>query len=700
MATIRNVDEIYDSEGRLVVLGGLAVTLSQTFDTVADVTSEARLTEGTVIQTLGYDLVGDNGGNLYLVVPAGSGSADFGQYIDIPGLNLQLKGLFPNGKRVEQWGTGNEQRAIWAVQASQSGEVIDFSHKELMLLGSLVHGQGDSGIENITLTADPAFSGVSNGEALLYTQNGLRQTYEHVRLDGAGVANGLWTASGGFWNAYKHVEVFDFKDFGIRLEGGTDQHIEGALVTGQSEVSERTPGGIGIDVANGDVKIANTVIRYADIPLRIAGGTFLGTGNHIYNGSANSADPATNSNAIVLNQGFGGTLCHTYLDKGRIVMDGSTSLGMFDTKLLFNSTPEHDSVVHMIANEDGQSWPTNFTWDGTQSTLPLNSGTMDFVTLADGDHSWSAEAENVAAELNRFGGYPRIVYDERAKLVGPERVHVTPGDTQTVLHSFGTQNSTLNGSVGVQSITKPGNRMYRAAGMTFEVDGTGTASTGTIRATGSRTGFTSCAAIELRNRKGAAGDFNNNTGTVWSLYSNGRLGADPDDLIFSYSNVGETALTEKLRYSNTDSNFRPGSDNTVALGSGSRRWSEVNAGNGTIVTSDARLKEDVEDLTEAELAVGRSLKVRRYKMKDSVEGKGAGARWHFGFIAQEVIQAFEDQGLDAFDYGVVCLTKWDAVEEVRDEDGNIVVPYEPAGERLGVRYDELYALMQAGKAMS
>ena len=66
-----------------------------------------------------------------------------------------------------------------------------------------------------------------------------------------------------------------------------------------------------------------------------------------------------------------------------------------------------------------------------------------------------------------------------------------------------------------------------------------------------------------------------------------------------------------------------------------------------IQNSDERLKTDISDLSPAEIRAALAIKTRRYSMKDG-DGKQ-----HFGVIAQEVIAAFADQGLDARDYAIV-----------------------------------------------
>ena len=124
--------------------------------------------------------------------------------------------------------------------------------------------------------------------------------------------------------------------------------------------------------------------------------------------------------------------------------------------------------------------------------------------------------------------------------------------------------------------------------------------------------------------------------------------------------------------------FFPNADNTVSLGAGSNRWSVVYAATGTINTSDANDKQQIQDLTAAEKAVGQALKgmMKSFKFNDAVQKKGADARIHFGVIAQYVKAAFEAQGLNAENYGVFCSDTL--------PDGST---------RLGVRYDELFALI-------
>lgn len=138
-------------------------------------------------------------------------------------------------------------------------------------------------------------------------------------------------------------------------------------------------------------------------------------------------------------------------------------------------------------------------------------------------------------------------------------------------------------------------------------------------------------------------------------------------------------------------------DNTTSLGLGSYRWSVVYAATGTINTSDERTKQDISDLDAAEKRVAVALKglVKKFRFKDAVQAKGDGARIHVGVIAQEVIAAFKAEGLDPMRYALVCYDEWEAEPEEVDDDGKTLKPAREAGDRYGIRYEELLAFIIA-----
>ncbi len=157
----------------------------------------------------------------------------------------------------------------------------------------------------------------------------------------------------------------------------------------------------------------------------------------------------------------------------------------------------------------------------------------------------------------------------------------------------------------------------------------------------------------------------------------------------------------------------PTKDNTFRLGSPSQRFSQLYAGTDTINTSDAREKLSVEAYPDAVLDAWGDVSFRQFLFKDSVDKKGDAARLHSGIIAQQVVEAFEAQGLDATRYGLLCYDEWeDEYENVEVEDSPAVYDDEgnevqapvthtekklmvKAGNRYGIRYSEALCLEAA-----
>jgi hypothetical protein len=127
------------------------------------------------------------------------------------------------------------------------------------------------------------------------------------------------------------------------------------------------------------------------------------------------------------------------------------------------------------------------------------------------------------------------------------------------------------------------------------------------------------------------------------------------------------------------------SDNAIDLGSASYRFDDIFATNGTIQTSDANEKQDIEALSDAEQRVAVAAKglLRKYRWKSSVAEKGDEARIHFGIIAQDLKSAFEAEGLDAGRYAMFINSEW--TDEETGEQRS----------RMGVRYNQLLAFIIA-----
>ncbi|XQK82140.1 tail fiber domain-containing protein [Escherichia coli] len=183
----------------------------------------------------------------------------------------------------------------------------------------------------------------------------------------------------------------------------------------------------------------------------------------------------------------------------------------------------------------------------------------------------------------------------------------------------------------------------------------------------------------------------NYTGTSTPLVI-GSGGTLNPNAIFFFTNptvTSESGGTQSLQiYSDQ---VLPGVASAQSNGSASFKWTQVYADSGSINTSDRRKKTDFEDISEAEKRVAIKIKgmICRYRMKDAVAIKGDGARYHIGAIVQDVISAFEDEGLDPMRYGMVCYDKWDKKEPEYDENGIMTFSGCEAGDGYSLRYDEM-----------
>jgi hypothetical protein len=137
---------------------------------------------------------------------------------------------------------------------------------------------------------------------------------------------------------------------------------------------------------------------------------------------------------------------------------------------------------------------------------------------------------------------------------------------------------------------------------------------------------------------------------------------------------------------------RPGADNSIDLGSGAYRYDDVFATNGTIQTSDSRLKQEVEtsvlgiNFVKALRPVSyKWIEGKKVPIVDSVDENGdnvyrsdddnnwvyesrAGARKHWGFIAQEVKQAVDDAGVDFAGWTLADKDDPDSTQSLRYEE--------------------------------
>ncbi len=108
------------------------------------------------------------------------------------------------------------------------------------------------------------------------------------------------------------------------------------------------------------------------------------------------------------------------------------------------------------------------------------------------------------------------------------------------------------------------------------------------------------------------------------------------------------------RYITFDSshNILPDTTNAVSLGTSNKQYKNIYGQNiyvnGTAVSSDRRVKDDIKTLEEKHIAFFKALRPVQFKYKEGDSG-----RTHTGFIAQEVEEAVEEAGMTSQDMAVV-----------------------------------------------
>lgn len=124
--------------------------------------------------------------------------------------------------------------------------------------------------------------------------------------------------------------------------------------------------------------------------------------------------------------------------------------------------------------------------------------------------------------------------------------------------------------------------------------------------------------------------------------------------------------------------FRPNTDGECTLGSTSYPWKKVYAASTSIGTSDKRMKSNISNITDnsdlyEKLFNGLIPKTYTLNSEDTNE-------IHFGFIAQDIVEVFEEIGLSEEDYGLVDHAYWTDNETGEERD------------RYGLGYTEFIAL--------
>ena len=134
--------------------------------------------------------------------------------------------------------------------------------------------------------------------------------------------------------------------------------------------------------------------------------------------------------------------------------------------------------------------------------------------------------------------------------------------------------------------------------------------------------------------------------------------------------------------------IRPTTDGGTTLGTGSLRFGQIYSTNSAISTSDERQKDNIKQIDDKLLQAWGNVNIVQFNFKDALEKKGENARLHTGYIAQNIQQACEENGINPNDYGLFCHDSWEEQEEKKDENGQVIEPYRAKGDLYSLRYEE------------
>lgn len=162
--------------------------------------------------------------------------------------------------------------------------------------------------------------------------------------------------------------------------------------------------------------------------------------------------------------------------------------------------------------------------------------------------------------------------------------------------------------------------------------------------------------------------------------------------------TGQTFTVNSGNFTFGGGSILPAIAATTALGSATLTFTTAWLSTGAINSSDARLKTPVRGMSDSEVAASKALarEIGFYRFLDAVAAKGEGARWHAGTTVQRAIEIMRSHGLDPFAYGFICHDAWDDQPAVTDDDGTVIRPSVPAGDRYSFRNDGLLLFIARG----
>jgi hypothetical protein len=165
-------------------------------------------------------------------------------------------------------------------------------------------------------------------------------------------------------------------------------------------------------------------------------------------------------------------------------------------------------------------------------------------------------------------------------------------------------------------------------------------------------------------------------------------------IVFRMSNLsGVAAGWESLLKGNLVSHAA----NTGTIGTAAIPYQTAYFQSAPTITSDRRMKQNIAEISEAVLRAWSRIKWREYRLKSEVAASGDAAFIRMGLIAQEILEAFAAENLDALDYGLLNHHVDDGCDLVPDTaTGELVkTPAREPSDYYSVVYDECFAVEAA-----
>lgn len=390
-----------------------------------------------------------------------------------------------------------------------------------------------------------------------------------------------------------------------------------------------------------------------------------------------SSDPVGSSFGIA-NIGGGAAVFHNYVKPANGAgQPGDSLIGGYGSRPWTGTTytAHSNTAIHFMM--DGQASTTNHGGWTRIMTCPKNatqdSRRQTFATSNNGDLWVGSDVPmgtNAMAHPS-FGGDNNQGWDGRGmkQVVGPynDINFLTPGNGNTS-PSITIRGTPFGGYAGSTKTATPGN-----SAMWVGLDGH------------NGTNFVSVAA-SVR--------FVPSSGQTWSPTNTGA------GIIFSTTAVGSTTRADRWSISG-DGQFLPLTDGFQSIGNPSLRLSAVYAVNGSIQTSDARLKTEIRQFNEQEILASKLIakEIGFFSWLGKQIEEGDSAREHVGFTVQRAIEIMESCNLDPMNYGFICYDAWKERQEVDYYENDTDTPvYKtiPAGDRYSFRYDQLNLFISKG----